>query len=88
MQVLGRYELSLATAESPNHVMITTSFYRKSVDAGYKQLIGAQLAQGAFDNYILTLVQALLTSGTIKYPLWGPYYGPNSILYTIYSIDK
>ena len=68
MQLLSRYDLHLATAES-RQVTITTSLYRKSVDAGYQQFIKSQLAEGVFDNYILTLVQALLSSGKVSHKM-------------------
>ena len=63
MQVLSRYNLKLDAPDNERCLTITTSFYRRSVDAGYKQLIGSLLEEGVFDNYILILVQALLSAG-------------------------
>ena len=65
MKVLSRYELELAAPDGDRKLVINTSFYRRSVDPGYGQLIKTMLNQGLFDNYILILVQALLSSGMV-----------------------
>ena len=63
MKLLNRYDLQLDDPGTERCLTIITSFYRRSIDSGYKQLIDSLLKQGCLDNYILILVQALLTTG-------------------------
>ena len=51
-------------ASTPVKLTIVTSFYRRSVDAAYKQLIARLANSGVFDEYIAALVMSLVDTGT------------------------
>ena len=59
-------DISSETVRKNSIVKLTiiTSFYRRSVDASYKQLITRLTNEGSFDEYIAALVMSLVNTGT------------------------
>ena len=59
----------ISSDDAPNHtsvkLTIITSFYRRSVDAGYRRLIASLAEEGSFDEYIAALVMSLVNTGNV-----------------------
>ena len=52
-----------AQKDSIVKLTIITSFYRRTIDASYKQLVTRLTNEGIFDEYIAALVMALINTG-------------------------
>ena len=62
--LLCRFPLDV-TGTTPNgkKIRLTVSMYRKSVDSAYKQLIMEKVTTGAFDEYLVAMLENILSQG-------------------------
>ena len=66
-QLLHRYTLAVAKEEnSEPQVDVVTSFYRRSVDPPYREMVVTMIEHGLFDDFIVDVLQGLAYRGTVS----------------------
>ena len=66
MKLIYRYRLEIEKqARSGGKLEVVVSFYRRQLDAAYRNMLVAMFDAGDFDNFICSLLQGLLIRGKI-----------------------